>query len=246
MIYIDADQLRQTPDLVAILDGLGLEVLAVEQDEDILLTRGDGGMCCIEMKVAGKDLAMSAMNGHLAVQVDRAVGRGYWPVIVATYGGMRENADGEMVAKYQGSGDKWARVLGPRGKSVQYRRVVQSLLTITMKRGAVWLKAENLMEMCKLVAEYHYWLQTPLEGHKSDEVVYSPVLSGKQAALVARVAKELPRIGVEKAQAAAERWGSVEAMVRATWEEWAEIEGIGEMTAKSIVLKTGWKAAPSI
>lgn len=51
----------------------------------------------------------------------------------------------------------------------------------------------------------------------------------------ARVAKEFPGMGYERAVKAAEYFGSVKEMVNASSDEWVKVDGIGKVIAKAVV-----------
>lgn len=53
--------------------------------------------------------------------------------------------------------------------------------------------------------------------------------------MIARVAKELPALGFERALAAARHFGSIEHMINAEVDEWREVAGVGNVIARAIV-----------
>ena len=92
--------------------------------------------------------------------------------------------------------------------------------------GAAWIKMA------------YNWFQRP--EHKSTQVVYSgKQLYSDQALLVKpslarRIAKELPKIGITKSAAVADRFRTVEEMVNASVQDWQSIGGVGKGIAESV------------
>lgn len=86
---------------------------------------------------------------------------------------------------------------------------------------------------------YHWWTGKLWHEHKSLSGLYSAAyptipLTEKDD-WVRAVAKELPGIGPEKSLWASRRWKSIEDMVLATAEEWAELPGVGPVIAAKVV-----------
>lgn len=152
------------------------------------------------------------------------------------FGGYRPGRDGTLeLAK----GASW-RTMRLGSRIVPYGYVEALLLDLaavgfnvkhvdTEAAAAQWLLVLN-----------RWWLKPHNKHrglHKFDESGQPSLLPQMDdiTHLMARVAKELPGLGFERALAAARHFGSVEHMINAEVGEWREIPGVGPVIAKAVV-----------
>jgi len=132
-------------------------------------------------------------------------------------------------------GRDWA----PHRSYIEYKRVDSYLDELWYYAGVVVKRSHTAKETVDQVVDLYKLFQAPPEEHNSLKQFYTPLLPTldlwERPNLVRRVAKELKGVGWERSKAVAKRFGSVWEMCDASEREWAEIEGIGDKTAKSAV-----------
>jgi len=145
---------------------------------------------------------------------------------------MRPGADGVLMVP---KGRDWS----PHRSYIEYKRVDTYLDELWYYAGVVVKRSHTAKETVDQVVDLYKLFQAPPEEHSSLKQFYTPQLPvldlWERPNLVRRVAKELKGIGWERSKAVAKRFGSVLEMCEAGEKEWAEIEGIGDKTAKSAV-----------
>ncbi len=83
-----------------------------------------------------------------------------------------------------------------------------------------------------------WWTGKEYEEHRAHMAFYTPPLEANpfsEPSLVQRVAAILPGIGNTRSEAVAEHFGSVREMVSADAKVWADVKGVGKITAKKVV-----------
>jgi len=219
----------------------GVNAVWTPQDEDIVFHGYPPYSVQVELKRSSTDLVRSLTNGHLSAQLVRGRERGYNIQMVAAYG---------EFDKDPASGLARHRIYGARGKSymaridpeIKYNTMMRRLYTILINQRVMFIHDISLRGACDQITEWYWWWQAPPEKHTSDQTPYAGAayLSG-DVPITVRVAKELPGVGIKRAMDVGEHFDSVEEMVGAGESEWRMIPGIGEVTAKGIVNKEGWK-----
>jgi ERCC4-type nuclease len=193
----------------------------------------------IERK-ALSDFIDSTMSGRLTKQLTGmlSVYKDLWIVVEGVW---RTNQSGVIeVPKGKKNGKTvWAPYqLG--GKMVMYRELEGQLLTFEMKCGLRIRYTNNKEATCRFIAAlHHWWTSKEWDQHRSHLRFHSESADTAllmKPTLKARVAKELPGIGWEKAKSVALHFPNVDAMLQASEAEWAEVEGIGKTIAKRIVV----------
>lgn len=121
-----------------------------------------------------------------------------------------------------------------------YQEVAAWLLTMSQRAGVLmWHTRDQEETVAWLRTLYWWWTSKDFEEHRAHCDWYTPPPSSEalfeEPTLVQRIAAVLPGIGTHRAYQAAKVFGSVREMVNATEREWAEIEGIGKVTAKRLV-----------
>lgn len=129
-------------------------------------------------------------------------------------------------------------------RSVPYGYLKSSLFTYS----AEGVRCEAVLDLEEVVAwifGYYRWWQKDWEDHRglrtfdnSRQVSLMPGMDDGMH-LRARIAKELPGIGFERAISAAGHFRSVREMVNAEEETWKEVPGIGGVVAGAVVRAVG-------
>lgn len=134
-------------------------------------------------------------------------------------------------------------------RTISYTQVDNYLNQLYRYLGVMVKRTANPEETADAIIGLYLLYSKPPESHTTLQQFYVPAnpepydLMGRRPGLVRRIAKELPDIGWKLSARVAERFGTVQEMVRASEKEWAEIEGIGEGIAERVVRAIrGWEA----
>jgi ERCC4-type nuclease len=194
------------------------------------------------------DFVSSVDNGRLTAEQLPAMERDYDVVWLVVYGRFKPgyagclqsvNSHGLWVDHHAGT------------RAVSYGYVVQNLMTISAS-GVLVATVDSPAAAAHWLACLARWWSKPLAQHSAFKKFNSAGDSEidrrlKKTAtgavsyvdpkkkLRAKIAKQFPGIGYDKAVAAAEHFPSTTAMVNATAEEWMELDGVGKVIAKAIV-----------
>jgi ERCC4-type nuclease len=159
----------------------------------------------------------------------------------------RPGEDGAL-EMFNGDGN-WTRGYG---RPIPYRAVDNYLATLELQGGVIYRRTATPRETVACVMDlYYYWTEKQWREHRAHAQVYVPDgyteptgrrlrLAPREVSLVERVAMQLP--GVDTlGKDAADRFMTVEDMVRADQRDWEEVRGIGKVKAKKIVEAPRWK-----
>jgi ERCC4-type nuclease len=98
-------------------------------------------------------------------------------------------------------------------------------------------RTTDRVETARFLADLHGWFGKPFTDHKAHLALHDEAPDYAQFAkpsLARMVAAQLPGVGYKKSLAVVQKFGTVAQMVVANEDEWAEIDGIGEVLAKRI------------
>ena len=111
-------------------------------------------------------------------------------------------------------------------------------LTTMENCAAVRVKrTSDRVETARVLANLHNWYIKPYADHSAHLAIHSeaPDSSLFTRPSVARmVAAQLPGIGFKKSLSVVKKFGTVEGMINATVDDWAEVEGIGDTLAERV------------
>jgi ERCC4-type nuclease len=186
----------------------------------------------VERKRVG-DLVNSVLTGRLAGHQLPGMREEYDRVYVVVEGEWRKgHADAIEVLKE----GKWRRMRTGRLGWTALKGWVMTMEEMWQVRVRYTPDIEGTAEEVRRLAR---WWGKPWEGHKGHKVVWTGgegrrVVSLGPVSTVRKVASVLKGVGYERSKAVAERFSSVEAMCRASEEEWTSVEGIGKVTARLV------------
>lgn len=120
-----------------------------------------------------------------------------------------------------------------------YRDLDSWLTTMEICAGVRSRRTTDRVETARVLADLHGWFGKDYADHKAHLALHVQG-STPDVALFARpslarmVAAQLPGVGFKKSQAVVRRFVNVREMAEATVEEWASIDGIGDVLAERI------------
>lgn len=165
------------------------------------------------------------------------------PGLVQTYNRVFLLVEGEwachdrediLIEKYSGS---WG-VSKYRNRPVKYSKLYRYLTGISLTGVAV-TQSRDMTHTARNIFDIYQYFQKRWESHTSlaeCQVLPLSGISGK-ATLAKEWAARLPGVGTKKAGAADMKFQTGYGIATATVEDWMELDGIGEKTAKEIVRK---------
>ena len=134
------------------------------------------------------------------------------------------------VQTWRGRGNKWT-------SGVKASAVVNFLHSLMVFGGVKVLRTQGMKDTAQQVKWIYNWWQKSWDQHHSHQALISAPIGldesmyGAKLNTVAKVAAQLPGIGIKRARTVGDRFKSVTEMCHANCEEWMEIDGIGERTA---------------
>ena len=170
------------------------------------------------------------------------------PGLVSTYhlpilmlqGDWGPDSEGDLVysGKFRGM-----RKYAYSGRSMTYREIVNHISSLKYCGGIEVIRSSDINESAHLIANtYRWWTNKLYSEHRShigNHLVKAIVPDPKGTPVHLRVlrdmALQLPGVGDKTSKLVVEKFSTVENMVKADWRDWAEIDGIGQKTAKNIV-----------
>lgn len=164
----------------------------------------------------------------------------YWLVTEGVY---RADPDTGILQHYSRGGWKESTIGSRR---YMYRELEQWLLTMSIRGGVRVHRTSSRNETASFLRHlYSWWTAKDWSDHRSHLVAHSSFTP--DTALLVRpslsrmVAKELPGIGWERAEAVAKAFPTVVEMAVAEVDDWEHIPGIGKKTAEKVVraIRTG-------
>lgn len=189
--------------------------------------RGEGGRRVavgVERKTV-RDLITSMVSGRFSGHQLPGLLRSY-DFVYLIVEGIYRITDGYMEEKW---GSNWHRIGG-----VSYRAVIHFLNTLIVKDHIAVLRTSGIKETSELIQALHdWWNDKNYDGHRGDSFMHRNDLIGK-APLLQSMAYVLPGVGLDKSKSVCDHFGSVNAMVRASYEEWLKVPGIGKKLAKTL------------
>lgn len=203
----------------------------------LIVGNGPTGPVTVGVEVKSIHDLMSSMNtGRLAAHQLPGLLDAYDVTWLLCYGPYRSGKGGALEI-LSGKGWKGFRV----GKNLVPYGYLEQFLFDVQATGCRFKHVYDAEEAARWLACLHRWFSKPWEAHKglkqfdnSKDRSLLPGLSSEQD-LIARVAKELPGIGFDRAQTVAGHFGSVTDMVLAEVPDWVQIPGIGKVIAKAVV-----------
>ena len=213
------------------------ELMRMEFGDALIIGNGPTGPVTVGVEVKSiHDLLQSASTGRLAGHQLPGMLASFDVPWLLIYGPYRPGDGGVLQVL---SGKKWQ---GYRigSKLVPYG-YIESFLFDVQATGCRVKHVYNAEEAAKWLMTLHRWWSKEWHQHKglrafdnSKNLSLLPGLSAEKE-LIARVAKELPGVGFDRAMAAAGHFTSVVEMVLATQKDWEQVPGIGKVIAKAVV-----------
>lgn len=199
--------------------------------------RGVGGRDLtigVELKEP-KDLIASLNTGRLAGHQLQGLLDSYDRVWLLTEGITRTQSGGVLEVMQGG----W-RGLKVGGQAIMTRTLEKQLLTLQIRGGIYHKHCPTRNDtILWLSALYHWWTDKDLDEHGTHLAFHQHDLDRQVLIapnLCRKIAKELPKVGWTKSEAASEHFnGNVRRMINAGVNQWTEIAGIGAGIATQIV-----------
>lgn len=187
-----------------------------------------------------QDFLSSEFSGRMGEQLEK-LGRDYQLAFIVLEGVWRIGAAGrievllhdeERLGKYEQG--QWVEArAGNRG--LDHRTFLGFIVTAQVMTGVRFLYTRSKLETVTTVAAAYSWGLKEWEEHRSHLTAHRPASPWKRPTLQWMWAAELPGIGPKRAKAVCKAFGTPEAMVNATVEEWLAVEGVGPTIAKRMV-----------
>lgn len=187
------------------------------------------------------DLISSSSTGRLQATQLPAMLDTYTHSYLLYYGSYKPGPNGELLLE-RGGKNKWKiwRQAGNTGKVIPFSYLESFLFTVTAL-GINIKHCQSLEESALWISLLYRWWQKPWSKHRGlrtfDRSRCLSLLPGldSKTDLCARIAKELPGIGNEKAITIARHFkGSARTMINASQKSWQEVEGVGKTIARAI------------
>lgn len=215
---------------------------------DCCFSSVDNELVCIERKKVG-DMAQCVNDGRFLNQMITCKENGADYLFLVLEGRYRRNPEDGVLeipvwvtfvnaGGYYRRRQEWV----PVKPFMQFSRFDQYLTELSRDAGIVVKHSENVAGTVDVVLALYQNFQKPGREHQSLKKVFKPnppTVQLVRPSLVQRVASELPGIGWERSKVVAEHFPTVLDMVRAGWEEWADLDGIGKKTAQAVVKSLG-------
>jgi len=212
---------------------------------DALITGNgpDGSILTIgvELKTIA-DLLSSTATGRLQATQLPGMIRNYDISYLLYYGAYRSGKKRELeVYGYSRKRNRyvWEQRHVSRSRIMPYSYMEGLLLTLSSV-GMHIKHVGSISEAAQWLGILEKWWSRPYESHKlmhtfdtSQSVALMPGMD-PDVVQRARTAMTLPGVGYGRAVAAAHYFKSIQDMMNATAEEWAEVEGIGKVVAKAV------------
>jgi len=113
------------------------------------------------------------------------------------------------------------------------------LTTLEIMTGVCMRTTYDMVQTCQMIEYLAKWWGKEWSAHRGHLQMHKPPppqasLQLKKPSLVRRIAAELPHVGLERSLAVEAKFRTIEDLVIATEEEWREVEGIGNVSAREI------------
>jgi len=190
----------------------------------------------IERKRIG-DLVNSISTGRLSGHQIPGMLQAYYRSYLIVEGVWRgSEGTGELQTT---RGGEWRRLNRGR-RTFSAEGVMSYLSSMEIMVGMIVKETRTVQETVRYIENRYKWWNKKWEGHKSHLAMYKPPpiagwLNPERPSLMRRIASELPHIGVMRSIEVEKHFKSVEEMMGAWEEDWMEIEGVGNVTAREIV-----------
>lgn len=221
--------------------GVPAESAHLEFGDFAFMGRGLGGKPVsvgVELKRA-KDMLNSRFSGRLAGH--------QLPGLLATYDRVWLVTEAMWRASKQGVLETWQfRKRGPGwypltvgNRAFMVRDLHKGILTYTIRGGVHYWHCPTANDTVLFIsALYHWWTDKNMDEHKSHLALYQQDLDRSlliKPSQFRQTVATWPGVGMTRSYAVEKHFGgSISKAVRASESEWAEIEGIGKLTAKKI------------
>jgi len=134
-------------------------------------------------------------------------------------------------------GGRWKEL--NRGKRMFRARDVWSYLTTLEATGVVVRCTYDIGHTCQMIEDLGHWWGKEWRAHRGHNVVYKvgpPVapLRVEKASFAMKIASDLPHVGWKRAKAVVARFPTMEDMTVAAEDEWREVKGLGNVSAREI------------
>jgi len=224
---------------------LGSMAIPVNLFTDACFSSIDGKVIAIERKKLG-DLCSCINDGRFLFQMQTCKEAGVDYLCLILENRYRRNpGDGLLEIPVWGINprtNRRAEVWQPIQPTMQFSRFDQYLTELQRDVGIIVKHTENVRGTADVILALYQNFQTPQDEHQSLNQIFKPPTPTVQLvkpSLVRRIASELPGIGWGRSAIVANHFSSVHAMILASWEEWASLDGIGKKTAQKVVQSLG-------
>jgi ERCC4-type nuclease len=207
-------------------------------------------LICVERKHSG-DLASCILNGRYQHQLQIAKDNGADvfclileapPLRSNPEDGILEQLNWGINSKTLHRCQMWETVK----PAITYSRFDQYLTEIQYLAGVIFKRTSDVKETAAVIKSLWINFQTPPDEHNSLHTVFHSPRQGVlliKLSLARRVASELPSIGWQWSGVVAGKFPTVQAMVSATVEDWADLESVDDKGKKR---KLGMKIAEKV
>lgn len=136
---------------------------------------------------------------------------------------------------------QWADIETGLAYALGYQELEAMMVTLELRGGVRIRKTRDQTETARFVKALYYWWTDKSFGEHRSHLKFHSQFADKgllvKPSLCRVIAAQLPGIGYEKSGKVAAYFGSVQAMVEASEQEWAKVDGIGPTLSKRIVEK---------
>lgn len=197
----------------------------------------------MERKTIGDMLSSMRSHRYAGFQVPN-MSREYEVCYLIIEGVWRPNSDGviEVPRKIRGKYTwlpyqdtfsakhrKWQSATVP----YMYSEVDKHICTLELQKNIIVLRSSSQSEMVQqVVNRYEWWQKRWDEHHSGDPIKLQAEVSFRRISWCEKFASILPGVGPKKAKQVGAYFKTIQAACTAPWEDWTEIPGIGERSAK--------------
>jgi ERCC4-type nuclease len=235
MILIDDRE--GSKDLADLLD----DALLVRLDFGDAMFQGNNSSGVVDIGVERKtisDLINSISTGRLSGHQLPGLIKCYHRVYLIVEGEWRGNRiSGNIEVPRRGG---WVEL--NHGKRIfKWQDIWGYLTTLGVMTGVVVRESHNLSSTARIITQLHTWWTKPWKAHRGHLTIYNPSpphailtpLTDKEKQIMSTAAT-FPGIKWERALGLLDKFSSMEAMFRASEEEWREVPGIGKVVARRV------------
>jgi ERCC4-type nuclease len=205
---------------------------------DAMIT-GNGPEGLVEIGVERKtigDLVNSITTGRLSGHQLPGLLESYYRVYLVVEGVWSGDPHDDELKEQRWRGN-WQAL--DRGKRKFRANGVWSYLTTLEATGVVVRTTRDLIHTCQIIKYLERWWGKEWKEHQGHDMInragpMEAMLNVGKPLRIRSIAADLPHVGHKRSKAVISKFKTMEEMTIATEEEWKEIEGLGNVSAREI------------